>query len=288
MAELQQVRNEVSELNKKVDNMMNLLSKLVPISQPEPEHKPEQVPELETELKFGRYPSGKIKQQIIFNVKTGLETTPSNGGPSSTYYYEDGTIQAKKWKKEGKNYRDDDLPNCEYYYKNGNICTQSWYNDSGNLHRLGNKPASILYDENGIKKLEMFHINGSYCRTNDWDAIEYKIGNKHYMSSRTRYVNDNKPDMMRREDYNHMGILIRLERFKNTLNTLPTIETWNPAGTSKLTEEWAIKISSNVPKLHRPTKEGPAKIEFYANEPFVEYFYYDGTLKDTKYYDIVI
>jgi len=278
--------------------LMNLLSKFVSVSEPKiepqpqpkiepiPEPVPEPVHKLETGLKFVRYPTGIIKQQIIVNVKTGLETIPLNGGPSSTCYYEDGTIEAKKWKKEGKNYRDDDLPNFEYYYKNGKLGTQSWYNDSGNLHRLGNKPASILYDENGIKKLEMFHINGSYSRTNDWDAIEYKIGNKHYMSSRIRYSNDNKPDTICREDYNHMGILIRLERFKNTLSTLPTIETWNPSGIFKLTEEWINMTIGGLYVLHRPIKDGPAKTEFYANQPFIEYFYFDGQLEDTKYYDV--
>ncbi len=71
----------------------------------------------------------------------------------------------KRWYKNGKIHRDNDLPACEY--SDGN---KYWY-QNGNTHRIGNH--AIIYHDN----TKRFHINViEYTEENYWKEIGKRYG----------------------------------------------------------------------------------------------------------------
>ena len=70
------------------------------------------------------------------------------------------------------------------YYFNGQIKYQGWY-ENGELHRNGDKPASIRYYENGQIKYKGWHKNGKSYRNGDKPAYikYYKNGQIEYQES---------------------------------------------------------------------------------------------------------
>lgn len=102
---------------------------------------------------------------IRFNIKSGIDIKSffkngkqyrKNNKAVSIYYYKNSkNIYRKTYiKKDGTTI-------FKYYFENGDLKNISYYNESWKLHRDGDKPAVIDYDEFG-NTYEKFYKNGSH------------------------------------------------------------------------------------------------------------------------------
>jgi hypothetical protein len=295
--EFELIRKEVSEVNNRMEQIVNLLTKFVPPSQlPTLPHLPsidkkeykKEDNKIKLRYRYNYFPNGLVESCTIISNLTDLETSPDIGSPSSFYNNEKGFITLKRWKKEGKYCRDGDLPTEEEYYNNGNIKCKRWLNSDSNLHRLENKPALIKYNKEGKETELHFKRDGLYYEGHHWDVISYNNNPEEYAYKKVKYLpktNVNK-DVIYYEKYNHLHKVIKRVRYYNTTDKLPSVEKFDPTGTYKIKERWYKFTVSAYHVLHRPMEDGPAITIYYKNKPFIESFYEEGILKDTKYHDI--
>ena len=104
------------------------------------------------------FESGEKKAEGWYQEGICYMNDEGRGLPFVIYYHKNGKVGNKRWFKNGKNHREDDLPAWIEYYENGNKKEEQWYKD-GELHR-DNLPAWIEYYENRNKKTERWYQNG--------------------------------------------------------------------------------------------------------------------------------
>lgn len=99
----------------------------------------------------------------------------ANDPPTEIIMYEDGiTIHLKYWKNEsGELHRGGDKPASIGYNRNGTLYYEAYYIHDEH-HRVYDKPTSIVYYDNGVIKYEVYMKNDKMHRTGDKPAyIKY-------------------------------------------------------------------------------------------------------------------
>jgi antitoxin component YwqK of YwqJK toxin-antitoxin module len=134
-------------------------------------------------------------------------------------------------------------------YNGSTIVKEEYLNNEDKSHRDGDLPASIEYYNDKTISIEKWYQNGEIHRDEDQPgSILYykngKINTKTWYKNGKRYRDNNLPNCI---NYNNAGYV-----------------TW---------EKW---YQDN--KLHRPVKNGPARIEYKNNKLVREYYYLDGKL----------
>lgn len=90
-----------------------------------------------------------------------------NDEPSYVGYHSDGTIKTQRWhNKEGEVHRDGDKPaSISSWPGTGNVVSKEW-RKNGVFHRDEGKPALVFY-ENGEVAAEEYWTDGKYRRRSD-------------------------------------------------------------------------------------------------------------------------
>jgi antitoxin component YwqK of YwqJK toxin-antitoxin module len=92
-------------------------------------------------------------------------------GQPAFIYYKDGQIITQEWHKKGVIHRDGDLPAIIEYNNSGKVI-EKYYYKKGEFHRDGDLPAYIKYDNNGKVTCQEYYRNGK--------LIEYAELNRVY------------------------------------------------------------------------------------------------------------
>ncbi len=88
-----------------------------------------------------------------------------------TFCYKSGIIYLERWYKNGKDYRADGGPTQTWYWENGNKQREDWPAD-GDRYQNGEEPAKIYYNQNGQKQREKFFDKTGSHKKSRW----YKDG----------------------------------------------------------------------------------------------------------------
>jgi antitoxin component YwqK of YwqJK toxin-antitoxin module len=106
--------------------------------------------------------------------------TRGDGKPAVVVFDEQDVIISQRWILNEIYYRSDDQPAIVHYYYNGKPSLEEWvsevFADSSNtyqLSRMGDKPASVEYDEDGRVIKESWFIDGDLSRQDNPAIIEY-------------------------------------------------------------------------------------------------------------------
>jgi len=284
---------KVEELSKKVEELSNIVAKLVPIPVKAivPIIPKEIVPNLvkeedEVVLRIEYHPNGATSVLRYVNRKTGLETLSSDTHePSSSYYDENYKNIRKIWKKNGEYYREKDLPTVENYYPSGKLFKTKWLNANGRLHRLDNKPCHIEYDENGKIMLEEYLNDGEYSSENKWDCIEYKDGKVYKKTKELKSIPRNPVDTIKYVIYNNVGKIIEIRRHVELNSKLPTSEIWDSTGEFKIEDRWE-KYNNIIGKNVNHRLIEPAQVLYHCGKPFLSNYFENGVLIKSEYHDL--
>jgi len=97
----------------------------------------------------------------------------------------------KEWFKDGQLHREGDKPASIWYFKDGSIDSEHWFKD-GEMHREGDKPALISYYEDGSIWRELWFKDGKKHREGDKPAVigyrkDGSIVREHWYKDGVRY-----------------------------------------------------------------------------------------------------
>ncbi len=94
-------------------------------------------------------------------VKEG-KTHRDGDEPAVINYYNNGKVKNQQWLKEGLKFRADDKPAHIKYYEDGKLWGEVWFTEThGKINRDNDKPAKIVYDQQGNVTTEEIWVNGS-------------------------------------------------------------------------------------------------------------------------------
>lgn len=294
------------ELSNKIHDFANMLDKHMPVEKQEEQKDEQQVEQKDEqpvkkqyekspklvievlknglELRRTFHPNGKVCSEICINPNTELETMPNSSSSSSTYYDENGKIIRKEWKKEGKYYRATRESTVVCFNPlNDEVIERKWLDENGKYHREDG-PAHILYDENGLYKLQEFLVHGDYSPKHEWHRIEFSKGK---IIKRNKFVDvctKLEKDTITYERFNSKGQVVETQRRATDDSELPNFELRDHDGTilEERWEEYNPIIGEFV--IHRYNK--PALIAYHKNKPYVSYYFENGTFISSKYHDI--
>lgn len=124
---------------------------------------------------FTYHENGNIKTEIWKNnLPFGLHR--ENDLPAWNSYYENGIKNSEEWRKNGSFYkRENNLPNRILYNPKGIKKEEIWYDETGNYHRE-EEPSYIEYYENGNKRRERWFKNNKHITTS-WSPNLHREGN---------------------------------------------------------------------------------------------------------------
>src|SRR5437870_2409411 len=93
--------------------------------------------------------NGKIKQQQWRDEQDRLHR--DGDLPAVVVWDESGKKREEQWHRHGEPFRDGGGPTTVAYHVNGEIREQQWRDEQGQLHRDGDLPAVVVWDERGNK-----------------------------------------------------------------------------------------------------------------------------------------
>lgn len=130
-----------------------------------------------------------------------------NDLPSSIEYHANGSIKAKRWRRNDEYYiRPDNQANVIRYYTNQTKEREEWLRKNNDFYRSGDKPSKISYDEKGRLSIEEWLLGGEedYFREDESKAVKimYAYRDEFVVDGREAKVRESKqqPDIVPQTD----------------------------------------------------------------------------------------
>lgn len=130
-----------------------------------------------------------------------------NDLPSSIEYHANGSIRAKRWRRNDEYYiRPDNQANVIRYYTNQTKEREEWLRKNNDFYRSGDKPSKISYDEKGRLSMEEWLLGGKedYFREDESKAVKimYAYRDEFVVDGREAKVRESKqqPDIVPQAD----------------------------------------------------------------------------------------
>lgn len=120
-----------------------------------------------SKLETSYFPTGK--SEIYFNKVGQIHRA---NGLAAVYYYNNGNVRSQSYIINGR-HSNKNGPAYIQYYESGGI-KQEEYKVDGKLHRDGDQPALIFYNEDGEITGERWWKNGTAWRENGAALVNYK------------------------------------------------------------------------------------------------------------------